>query len=459
MPILPGVRAAGHRMHIKSSSTGAWATRFFLLLLGLVALALTGARGWPTATVLAAGGGGGAAVLGVQPPVDTDGDGMPDDWETFFGLNPNVNDAAGDPDGDGLTNLQEYQQGGHPFGFQKRYFAEGALGFFRTDIGLVNNSTTETANVQLTYVTESGTSYTQRVKLLPMTRQTVSANSFLTGVGGGFGTIIESNIAIAADRFMEWGATGYGSSLSASVTAPSQTWYFAEGATGIFNLYYLLLNPSPTATAHVSIKYLQEIGPPVTRTYTVAPHTRETISVNDDLALLFTSAGAVVTADVPIVAERAMYLSSLSEVFSAGAAGAGATAPASDWYFAEGTPGGFFDEFILVANPNTPAAIVTVTYRRPDGVSASALYAVPGQSRATIYVNYEMAHNPQLAAVANSPVSAKVSSTRPIVAERTMWWPHNNPGGWCLRAASAVRATNRRSCSSPTRPTRRGRCR
>jgi len=46
---------------------------------------------------------------------DTDGDGMPDGWEAQYNylgagaLNPLVNDAAGDPDNDGLSNLQEYQ--------------------------------------------------------------------------------------------------------------------------------------------------------------------------------------------------------------------------------------------------------------------------------------------------------------------------------------------------------------
>ncbi len=46
--------------------------------------------------------------------LDSDGDGMPDAWETANGLDPLVDDAAGDPDGDGLTNLEEYQNGTDP---------------------------------------------------------------------------------------------------------------------------------------------------------------------------------------------------------------------------------------------------------------------------------------------------------------------------------------------------------
>ena len=42
---------------------------------------------------------------------DTDGDGIPNVYETANGLNPNVNDASLDLDSDGLTNLKEFQSG------------------------------------------------------------------------------------------------------------------------------------------------------------------------------------------------------------------------------------------------------------------------------------------------------------------------------------------------------------
>src|SRR6185436_15294397 len=46
---------------------------------------------------------------------DFDGDGIPDDWELTYGLNPtDAADANADSDGDGRTNRQEYQSGTNP---------------------------------------------------------------------------------------------------------------------------------------------------------------------------------------------------------------------------------------------------------------------------------------------------------------------------------------------------------
>lgn len=52
----------------------------------------------------------------VTTSADTDGDGLPDDWELENGLDPNdPGDALLDPDSDGLTTLEEYQAGLNPF--------------------------------------------------------------------------------------------------------------------------------------------------------------------------------------------------------------------------------------------------------------------------------------------------------------------------------------------------------
>lgn len=49
--------------------------------------------------------------ISLAPPVDTDNDGLSDEWELANGLNVGVNDSSLDKDNDGLTNAQEYWLG------------------------------------------------------------------------------------------------------------------------------------------------------------------------------------------------------------------------------------------------------------------------------------------------------------------------------------------------------------
>ena len=71
------------------------------------------------------------APEGTVPVLDSDGDTLPNAWETAYGLDPfgdrPGNGAGDDPDGDGRTNAQELADGTHPRGFFTRLFAEGAI--------------------------------------------------------------------------------------------------------------------------------------------------------------------------------------------------------------------------------------------------------------------------------------------------------------------------------------------
>ncbi len=56
-----------------------------------------------------------------------DGDGMPTDWELQYGLDPEVDDGALDPDGDGYNNLEEYICGTVPTNAESCWLLESGV--------------------------------------------------------------------------------------------------------------------------------------------------------------------------------------------------------------------------------------------------------------------------------------------------------------------------------------------
>jgi uncharacterized repeat protein (TIGR01451 family) len=374
-------------------------------------------------------------------PSDTDNDALPNDWETRFGLDPGAgtadNGAGGDPDGDGRTNFQEYQEGSHPRGFVITYLAEGATGtFFDTRLALAN-PTTQTAHVLARYQKDDGTVVSDYRSMAPMSRLTIDVDGVSTMASAAFSSLIEADVQVVADRTMTWGADGYGSHAERGVlTRTATTWYLAEGAThGFFDLFYLIQNPGPTA-AQIEIAYLRPSpNPPIIRPYLVQPNSRLTIRVDEVPGLAETDVSAAIRSinTVPIIVERAMYFTRPDQVYAGGHESAGVTAAATRWFLAEGATGSFFNMFILIANPSTDAAEVQLDYLLSNGQTVTVNHTVAANSRLTLNAAQEA---PQLASANVSTVATSTNGV-PIVVERAMWWPagganwqeaHNSPG-------------------------------
>ena len=234
--------------------------------------------------------------------------------------------------------------------------------------------------------------------------------------------------------------------MESAVDAPRRTWHFAEGAThGAFDEFLLLQNPN-TVDVTATVRYLRPAPqPPVVRTYDVPAQSRRTIWVDQEPGLEATDVSATVEADEPILAERAQYLSLPGQPFAAGHDGAGLPALATEWFVPEGATGSFFDLYILIGNPSTSDAPLSVTYLLPDGASVVKTYMAAAESRVTIAVKDEDA---RLRATAMSIVIRSTNGV-PVVVERAMWWPSPMWYEGSLSAATTVKGRRWAMASGP----------
>ncbi len=118
---------------------------------------------------------------------DSDGDGMPDEWEMANGLDiSDPSDVWQDPDGDGSTNLQEYQAGTNPWA------PDAGLSIGR--IAIAGN------DIRVQFPTESGARYQlERAGSLPAVSWTAVGAS-VDGTGDVV-TVTDSHAATQPQRF------------------------------------------------------------------------------------------------------------------------------------------------------------------------------------------------------------------------------------------------------------------
>ena len=198
-----------------------------------------------------------------------------------------------------------------------------------------------------------------------------------------------------------------------TVTVTVFTYTLAEGATGtFFDLDILVANPNITP-APIVATFLKADGSTVTRNFTVNATSRFTIRV-DDIAGLEESAPSTVitsTSALPLVVERTMFWDAQGYGAHGGPAVEG---PRTRWLFAEGSQG-FFSTFVLLANPGTSPATVTMTFLREGLGPVAQTFTLAPTSRQTIAAG-------TIPDLVNTSFSIVVDSTAPIVAERAMYF-------------------------------------
>ena len=191
------------------------------------------------------------------------------------------------------------------------------------------------------------------------------------------------------------------------------TWYLAEGATGEFFDFDLLLANPRNEPVPVTIEFLTESGATITRTHTLPATSRTTISVDEIAGLEAAAVSTVVTSatGVPIVVERTMRW----DASGYGAHTEKATAGASPtWYFAEGSQG-FFSTYFLLVNPHDSANTAHVTWLRQGEPALVREYPLGPRARVTIDAGLD----PELI---DRAFGATIEFDRPAMSERAMYF-------------------------------------
>ncbi len=324
---------------------------------------------------------------------------------------------------------------------------------------LLNPSTTQTANVTVTYYTgacgQSSQSAcpTQTVAIAPLHRGTATPLSLNLYQQTSASVMSDHSIVVERptyfkDTIANAGGATTGAASEVGATNPGKDWLFAEGYTGSnFQEYLTLANFGTTATsADITLEYdnghrqaITVSVPALSHIYFDVNHANAAPSGTCDTNPCHTSTASSVevTSAANIVVDRLMYFHKGSAKISGATETVGEAGPAvhSVYAFAEGYTAGSFDEYLTLQNPTMNDETVAVTLF-VDTYVLQEQVVVKAQSRKTVSINSLVV---PIAQVYDNmgPDSYSVSltvqalgSNAKIVAERPMYFNfHGDPGG------------------------------
>ena len=324
---------------------------------------------------------------------------------------------------------------------------------------MLNPSTSQTANVTVTYYTgacgQSNQSAcpTQSVAIAPLHRGT--ATPLTLNLYQQTSVSVQSDHAVVVERptyFSDNIATAGGAITGAAsvvgATNPGRDWLFAEGFTGTnFQEYLTLANFGTTATnATITLEYdnghrqaITVSVPALDHIYFDVNHANTSPSGTCDINPCSTSTASSVevTSQANIVVDRLMYFHKGSARISGATETVGEAGPAvhSVYAFAEGYTAGSFEEYLTLQNPTVNDETVAITLF-VDTYVLQEQVVVKAQSRKTVSINSlvvpiaQTNNNMGVDPYAVSLTVQALGSNAKIVAERPMYFNfHGAPGG------------------------------
>ncbi|OFW59063.1 MAG: hypothetical protein A2W01_04200 [Candidatus Solincola sediminis] len=294
------------------------------------------------------------------------------------------------------------------------YLAEGTTAWGFEEYVLVQNPNTYDVEVDMIFMKPGGATQTYSFPLAGQSRYTVNVNQVVKE--SDVSTKVEASGPVICERAMYRYNKDLGTDTIGTPGA-SRQWYLAEGTTAWgFDEYVLVQNPNDNA-AMVSFEFMLPDGTIVPYGIAVPGKSRYTIHVNERPGCEQTDLSTYVSADKPVICERAMYWRGASSY--GGHSTIGTPLPASNWYLAEGTTAWGFEEYILVQNPNTTPAVVSFTFMKPDASTVFLSLTIAPKSRFSLKAND---------VVPNSDISTSIVSDVPIICERAMYLDQRNIG-------------------------------